>query len=306
MQRRDYLKQALILGTALGTFGFLPALSWSADHNLDANRLWGRIWDANQQQWLNAAELQILLLTASNVVVGERHDNPQHHRLERVIVDTLAQAGKLGGVAMEMLNSEQQALIAAQPNSYWRSLNDEQLQSVLAWQKGWDWEAYGPIIKRVFELDKPLLGANLLDSEEQKLVRTKVAPKLPESIKAFQQQAIIEGHCGLLPEAMIDGMLAVQIARDLKMANALASLAKIGVLVCGAGHARRDVGVSQYMGKKPLTIGLIEVTNPLTSVEQAQPDSIDDAPAFDIMWFTPPQERDDPCASLRKRFTSKD
>ena len=134
MQRRDYLKQLL----AVGVGGILPSLSWSADHNMNAERLWGRVWDANRQVWLNTAELQSALLTASSIIIGERHDNPEHQRLERMIIDMLARANKLGGVAMEMLNPEQQALIAAQPNKYWNHLDDEQLQSALAWQQGWD------------------------------------------------------------------------------------------------------------------------------------------------------------------------
>lgn len=302
MQRRAYIKQLLTLAAC----ATVSPLSWSNQDTANQQSLRGRVWDANHQQWLSERQLQNLLFTASSVIVGERHDNSQHHRIERLIIDTLAQAGKLGGVAMEMLDREQQALIDAKSNRYWRSLDDAQLQSALAWQKGWDWDAYGPTIKRVFALDKPLLGANVVNDEVRTLVRANAAPDIPAPIVKFQQSAIVEGHCGLLPDDMIDGMLAVQVARDRAMAEALGGLPHTGVLICGAGHARRDIGASHYMTNKPLTIGLIEVEPQIISPEQAQPTSIDAAPAFDIMWFTRAQQRDDPCASLRARFAEDD
>ena len=300
MQRREWLKK----GLSMVALSSVSPLLW-ATQNKDNNSLWGRVWNTHKQVWLNSVQLQALVAVAPAVIIGERHDNPQHQHIERVIIDTLAQMNKLGGVAMEMLDNKQQALINAQPNSYWRALDDSQLQSALMWQTGWDWQVYGSIIKRIFELNKPLIEANLVTDEVRTLVRANLAPQLPKVIQDFQQRAIVEGHCGLLPDHMIDGMLAVQVARDRKMAEALETLPNTGVLICGAGHARLDVGVGQYMTIKPLSIGLIEVPNPLTPLAQAQPKSVDSKPVFDLLWFTSAHERDDPCASLRTQFADK-
>lgn len=292
MLRRDCLKTLL----ALGAWGMLPQTTLGETVPL------GRVWDMRRERWLDAQALQERLLEASAVIVGERHDNPEHHRLERWLVNTLARANRLGGVAMEMLDVHQQALLEARSPEYWRSLDDDRLQNALEWNPGWDWQAYGPTVKRVLELGVPLLGANLVTERVRDIAKAGKAPELPPTIADWQRQALIDGHCGMLPETMLDGMLGVQIARDREMAKALAALPRIGVLICGAGHARRDVGVARYMASRPLTLGLVELPDGMAGWRQALPSSADDDPAFDLVWFTPSAERDDPCAALRRRF----
>ncbi|WP_186764476.1 ChaN family lipoprotein [Pistricoccus aurantiacus] len=281
---------------ALGAWGLLPQAVLG-----DTGPL-GRVWDTRQEKWLDTQVLRERLLEASTIIVGERHDNPEHHRLERWLVNILADAGRLGGVAMEMLDAHQQTLLEAHSLDYWCSLDDDQLQKALEWQEGWDWQAYGPTVRRVLELDVPLLGANLVGDEVRGIARAGKAPALSASVAEWQRQALIEGHCGMLPEDRLDGMLGVQVARDRAMAKALAALPEIGVLICGAGHARRDVGVARYMTPKPLTLGLVELPAGMADWRQALPRSADSDPAFDLVWFTPSMQRDDPCKMLRRRF----
>jgi uncharacterized iron-regulated protein len=205
---------------------------------------------------------------------------------------------------MEMLDSEQQALLEAIPLAARRTLSDARLQERLDWQRGWKWADYGPTLRLALRLDVPVLGANLPATDIRQIVAADRLPTLPAAVARYQRQALIEGHCGMLPEAMLDGMLAAQVARDHIMAAALEALPATGVLVCGNGHARRDVGVALHAEGRPLCLGLVELA-PGQHWSSALPASVDAGPPFDLAWFTNAVAgRGDPCAALKARFSS--
>lgn len=305
--RRQFLQKLLGAGAAFA-LPSLPSFATGLAGDVSANpelsqALANRVWDARRQDWLNEHALIDSITRAPFVIVGERHDNLHHQAIERWVIDVLAKKGKIGGVAMEMIDPSQQGLISDKPSSYWQDLEDSRLQQQIAWQEHWNWQAYGQTVKNVFALDKPLLAANVPNSELKALAR-QPEPSLPKAVADFQRQAIIEGHCNLLPDNMIGGMLFVQVARDRAMAKALSSLPETGVLLCGAGHARLDVGVARYMSVKPLSIGLIEVESGDT-LRDAIPKSANQQLPFDILWFTKAANRADPCFELTQRFAKK-
>ena len=41
------------------------------------------------------------------VLLGEKHDNPDHHRLQAWMIDALVARGRRPAIAMEMLDAEQ-------------------------------------------------------------------------------------------------------------------------------------------------------------------------------------------------------
>lgn len=305
--RRDFLQKALAAGAACA-LPSLPSFATGLADNDSTNSelsqaLANRVWDVQRQDWLSEHALMDSITRAPFVIVGERHDNLCHQAIERWVIEVLAKKGKLGGVAMEMIDPSQQVLIDKKPSLYWQDLDDSRLQQQIAWQAHWNWQGYGQTVKNVFALDKPLLAANVPNTELKALAR-QPEPDLPKAVADFQRQAIIEGHCNLLPDNMIGGMLFVQVARDKAMAKALSSLPKTGVLLCGAGHARLDVGVARHMSVKPLSIGLIEVKSGAT-LRDAIPKSANEQLPFDILWFTKAVNRADPCFELTQRFAKK-
>ncbi|SHF31477.1 Uncharacterized iron-regulated protein [Modicisalibacter ilicicola DSM 19980] len=294
MQRRDFLKMLVALAAIAG----VPSLAAG-----EMSRAVNRIRDLRRGTWLSSSELLARLVTTPALVIGETHDNPEHHRLERWLIAQLAERRALGGVAMEMLDSEQQTLLRELPDGALGELSDAQWQEALDWQRGWAWSAYGPTLKLALGLGVPVRGANLPAAELREIVELNLAPELPLVVARNQRRALIEGHCGMLPDDMLDGMLAAQVARDQAMAAALDALPPTSVLVCGNGHARRDVGVALHARQTPLCLGLMELS-PGRSWTEALPESVDDEPPFDLVWFTlPVADREDPCASLRERFS---
>lgn len=294
MQRRECLQALFALVAAAGMPGLAGAGEPTAMH---------RVRDLQRGAWLTGDELLARLVGAPALAIGERHDNPEHHRLERWLLARLAERDALGGVAVEVLSAGSQETRARDAGTRLAELPAAELQEALGWQQGWAWSAYGPMLRQVLRLDVPLRGANLPRERIGEIVAANRAPALPVPVARAQRRALIEGHCGLLPESMLDGMLAAQAARDKAMAATLDGLLPTAVLICGSGHARRDIGVALHADRTPLCLGLVELA-PGGDWRSALPESVDDGPPFDLAWFTPPVAgRGDPCAALRERFS---
>ncbi|HET8791848.1 MAG TPA: ChaN family lipoprotein, partial [Modicisalibacter sp.] len=192
MQRRDCLRGFAALA-ALGFVSCMPGVAGAGP--LAKNR----VRDLRHGVWLDSATLFERLARAPAIVVGERHDNPEHHRLERWLIARLAERGILGGVAMEMLDTQQQVRLERISRERLLSLSDAELRRVLDWQRsGWDWSAYEPILRLVLRLGVPLGAANLTHERIGEIVNAGQAPDLPPAVAVAQRHALIEGHCGLL------------------------------------------------------------------------------------------------------------
>lgn len=181
------------------------------------------------------------------VLIGEQHDADAHPRIQQQWVSTLAQRGELGAVALEM--AESGTSTAGLP----RDATDAQVREALHWNQGsgWPWERYEPAIMTAVRAGVPVVGGNLTREQLRAAMRDeKLDALLPGPALKAQQQAIRNGHCGMLPENQIRPMTRVQIARDISMANTISSSVAAGktvVLIAGAGHVQPDVGIPQHL-----------------------------------------------------------
>jgi uncharacterized iron-regulated protein len=180
------------------------------------------------------------------LLLGEQHDEPDHHRIERDAVLSLAGRGMLAALVLEMAASgtSTEALPA--------QAGEDQVRRALGWDtEGWPWADYGPAVMAAVAAGVPVVGANL----QRQQLRTAMADAsldgmLPGPAIKAQQQAIREGHCGLLAESQVQPMTRVQIARDRSMAATLARLAVPGktvLLIAGGGHTDPDVGIPLHL-----------------------------------------------------------
>jgi uncharacterized iron-regulated protein len=178
------------------------------------------------------------------VLIGEQHDADTQPRIQERWVSTLASRGELGALTIEM--AESGTSTAGLP----RDASDAQVREVLRWT-GWPWERYGPSIMAAVRAGVPVLGGNLTREQMREAMRdTKLDVLLPGPALKAQQQAIRNGHCGMLPESQIQPMTRVQIARDLSMARTISSSVAPGktvLLIAGAGHVQPDVGIPQHL-----------------------------------------------------------
>ncbi|WP_232828892.1 ChaN family lipoprotein [Simplicispira lacusdiani] len=232
------------------------------------------------------------LLPADVLLLGERHDAPEHQRLQREAIEWLAGQGRLAALVMEM--AEQGHGTEGLP----RDASEAAVQAALAWNDGaWPWRQYGPVAMAAVRAGVPVLGGNLPRRElRTALSDGTLEALLPAADMERQRQAVREGHCGLLPEARVPGMARVQVARDQRMAQTAAGARRPGqvvLLVAGAAHVKRSLGVPVHLPgdlKKKVVI-----THAGTAEEAIKKEA-------DWLQETPELPPDDACAPLRQRW----
>lgn len=256
----------------------------------------GVILDLRSGERITPQRLVERLARASRVVVGEQHDNPDHHALQLWLSRELAAQRPQGSVLLEMLNPSQQTRVdqvRAETRAGRPPLDAIQ---ALAWQPGWDWAMYGALVRYQMRQPYPLLAANLDREEIMRIYQQRPALQGQASTAAAVQQRlqrdIRESHCGLLPESQVPAMLAVQQQRDRRMAEALLAAPRPSLLLAGAFHARKDLGVPLHLadlgaGQGNAVLMLAEVGRQV------------DASMADYVWFTAAQPEQDHCAKLR-------
>lgn len=256
----------------------------------------GEIRDLRNGQTLSPRELVTRLAEPSRLIIGEQHDNLDHHQLQLWLLQQLNERRKQGSLLLEMLTPNQQVLV---DNVRHAGSPPADLPAALAWQSGWDWHLYGPIVRYALTQPYPLLAANL-DFAEMRAVYAR-PPSLSgarsnaATLRAALLAQIGDSHCGLLPAAQMPAMLAVQQQRDRRMAEQLLKAPAPSVLFAGAYHARKDVGVPVHL------LDLSEDAAPTVLMLAQQGSEVTTAMA-DFVWLTPATPVPDYCEEMRQQI----
>jgi uncharacterized iron-regulated protein len=246
---------------------------------------------------LTPQELVERLAATPRVLVGEQHDNPDHHALQLWLLRELAAQRAQGSLLMEMLNPDQQARVDAAQAATRAGQPPADAFKALAWQANWDWSVYGALVTYALRQPYPLLAANLDRAQIMQIYKQR--PLLTGQASTTQQvQATLlddirQSHCGLLPEAQMPAMLAVQQQRDRRMAERLMAAPTPALLLAGAFHVRKDLGVQLHL--KDLSAG--EGNAVLILAEAGKTVTAESA---DYVWYTAAQPEQDHCAQLRR------
>ncbi len=292
---RILLLCCLSLLVACQSRGVLPPPAPIASEGRDHAGL-GVILDLRSGERITPQRLVERLARPSRVVVGEQHDNPDHHALQLWLSRELAARRPQGSVLLEMLKPNQQTRVDQVRAETRAGRPPLDAIRALAWQPGWDWAMYGALVRYQLRQPYPLLAANLDREEIMRIYQQRPALQGQASTAAAVQQRlqrdIRESHCGLLPESQVPAMLAVQQQRDRRMAEALLAAPRPSLLLAGAFHARKDLGVPLHLadlgaGQGNAVLMLAEVGRQV------------DASMADYVWFTAAQPEQDHCAKLR-------
>lgn len=255
----------------------------------------GEIRDLHSGEVLTAEQLVTRLADPERLIIGEQHDNADHHAVQLWLLQALGEQRQQGSLLLEMLTPGQQPKVAAarqMPAS-------ADVAKALDWQDGWNWTLYGPIVRFALSQAYPLLAANLDDNEIRAVYRQAPALSGARSNAASVQKTLLEqisdSHCGLLPESQMPAMLAVQQQRDRHMAERLLAAPTPSILLAGAWHARKDAGVPLHV----LDLGAAKAPTVLMLAEQG--DKVTAAMA-DYVWYTPATAKPDYCEQMRKQL----
>ena len=288
------------------------ASPWTTSLHAD-HPLVGKIYRPADRAMASREAVELAAQQARFVLLGEKHDNPDHHRLQLQLLDAALSGGRRPSLVMEMLDTEVQPEIDRVLGAGGRDA--DAFAKAVGWSEGWDWTLYRPLVARGLERGLPFAAANLSRAAARPIVKEGTAaavladltlPVLTEAQLAAIDQEIRDSHCGQLPESLVPGMALAQRARDAVMGGALrrAGAGEDGaVLIAGNGHVRADRGAPLALGAPAddvLVVSIVEVVageeDPAAYVEDATPD------AYDFIWFTPRLDDDDPCEELRGRF----
>src|SRR5881397_2728484 len=250
-----------------------------------AHPLVGRIWDVKAGTFIPEDTLVARLVASRFVLLGERHDNPDHHVLQAKLVRAMVVAGRRPAVGFEMLATDDAPAIV---RYLARSPKDAAgLGDAVNWTRsGWpEWRFYQPIAQIALDSGLTIVATNLSRAATDAVRRNGLpglGPALtqqlrldevpsPETREAMARE-LRDAHCDQTPENVLDRMVDVQWARDARMA---ASLARAGgrdgaVLIAGVGHARNDRGVPAHLarhapGTRAASVAFLEVDPARTS-----------------------------------------
>ncbi|HKK50749.1 MAG TPA: ChaN family lipoprotein [Myxococcota bacterium] len=299
-------------GSGSGSRAF--EISSSADHPLA-----GVLWSTDRSERIDADRLAATLEAARFVLLGERHDNPEHHRLQTALVERLSAGGRRPAVVFEMLDRAEQPVIDALLAERRRAAAGlepafaaEALAARVDWaESGWpDFDLYRALFEAVLAADLPILAAGLPQGENLPPDAPERDPRygLDEPLPPAEQEARLEemfvAHCEQVPRELLAPMVARQRARDVRMAHRLWQGARTtgrAILIAGNGHVKRgrvaDPLVRAGIDRRQIvSVGLLELDPDLRRIEETRADR------FDVVVFTPAIEREDPCEALRRRF----
>lgn len=268
----------------------------------------GSAWHVAEARAIGRAELEALLAPARYVLLGETHDNPDHHRLQGELVRALAGGERRPAVAFEMLDPAKQAAIDAFAGEV------DEFAATVAWaDSGWPaWPIYRPVFEATLAAELPILAAELPREQTRMFMaeglalfepafvaRFGLAQPLAPELQAAWLDDMFVSHCEMVPREHLGGMVEIQRVRDARMADALlrgAAAHEQAILIAGGGHARR-VGVPRLLQMVEPDAAIVGVGFVAVSPARTQPADYDQG-EFDVLVFTPDLAREDPCASL--------
>lgn len=273
----------------------------------------GQIWSSSEQSFVGEEDLWTAVSSAQYILLGEKHDNPDHHDLQLMMLNQLIESGNVSHVTFEMLDSTADSTLAGFADQQFSGADD--INAYLQWDnEGWNWEFYGPLLETAYSNSVAVRSGNIssetVGSVYGASTPAEIAAVLDNEAMERLHKEIDESHCGLLPPSQFPAMVRVQQARDYRMASQLQvnESSRSAVLIAGNYHVRQDLGVPNYLlaqnsglsREDIVSVGLLEVQEG-EKRPQRYLDQFSEVPAYDFIWFTPAVTAEDYCDSLRQR-----
>jgi uncharacterized iron-regulated protein len=296
----------------------------------------GKVYAVGRGREASLEDLARVLERTDFVLLGEQHDNSDHHRLQADFLASMIAARRRPAVAFEQIDLEHQAAVDKVLDASPWARDEEvprlatRVASAAGWEKsGWPpFQTYRPVFETAIAAGLPVRAANLSRSAMNDVFTAPMSRKkgrgeavavrdagllrdvpLPEAAWASLAADIEESHCGYASKNMVEKMVEAQRRRDAVMADALAVADshagwKGAVLIAGAGHARKDYGVPLYLrrvvpNRTVVSVAMLEVVPGVSEAADYAGLLHAQGLPFDYVVFTPRADDEDPCEKFR-------
>ena len=270
----------------------------------------GDLYGGKGWQEIDSAALNRRVARARVVLVGERHANPDDHRLQLKILNELADMHPDLVVGIEWLESGAQKECDRLSKG---ELSTKQFADEVEWTRKWghNYTAYEPIFAQIRKRGLKLVALNAPAGIVHQIARRGIAslsaaqrdqlpPDMqlddPAYLKYISDQ--FKGH-GVSGKQAQENFLAAQVARDETMAFRFAGAlspwpqsGKHGVLFVGRGHVEMGLGLEPRLERRLPGVKKVVVL-PLSNHEAGALQAAGQAPLDDQVWVItkPPKPR---------------
>ncbi len=301
MSSLAWVSGLLILGAILPTRADDCVLAVPSGETMPSEQ--GLVYATSKQRFVAVGELIRRLETADYALLGETHDDPLHHALQRFALARIAATGRKPAVVFEMFNRADRESILRAANAV--PADPDAVAEAARWsESGWPaWPLYRPIVETAMQSGLALVPGNFARSRVRDLAfvsgwdslgaetlrKMGLLQPLPEGPRQLLLATLVSAHPGAIPEPYLHGMLRAQRLRDASMADAMLSAdpGAGAVLIAGREHARLDYGVPFYLRlRRPqasvVSVGFMQARD-LDPARLAADEDI----AHDFVWLTP-------------------
>ena len=307
----------LLFALALvGTSGCVtdPRQTSTTDAANTGHPLVGKIWSTEAASYIDSEDLAAAVAEADYLLLGEVHDNPQHHQLQAWLIAGFPGAPHSVTVGFEQIDSDQTArllqYLQEDPD------NAADLGAAIDWsESGWpEWSLYEPVFQQVlhrgwqpvplmFGGDKTMaIGQSGFSAvlDQNALDALKPGTALGPAQRAESEALMRSSHCDRLPEQYLPKMVTIQTARDAHMAWKQVESGSRGILIVGDGHARKDRGIPLFLRRLKPEAAIVVISMAEVVPDMPAPADYPQAgePYSDYVLFTERHAREDPCATI--------
>ena len=232
-----------------------------------------RLYDLTNSEILSGPSAVNALKSGRMVLVGEFHNNEDHHLAQLKIIQSLHAAGAKVAVGLEMFRRDSQAEL-----DQWVTgqMDETRFKSIYLDNWNYDWNLYRPIFEFARAQKIPLVGLNVSKritaqvayhgfeslSDEQKGDLEGITCDVTPAYRDFIQQAYgAHAHGKMSLERFCEAQLVWDTAMALRAADYVReNTGTILVILAGSGHARK-LGIPTQLDKldtEPYTVVLPE------------------------------------------------
>jgi uncharacterized iron-regulated protein len=331
---RPILKTILLLAmvSLLQACGVNPAAPFRNDP------LIGQLVNTATGETMEMDALVDHLLQADVIYLGEKHNNPEHHRLQNKIIQALIAKGKRPQLGFEFFSTSDTPLLLDFIDSH-RAKHpgavEKRVETMLRKQLGWDdksdklWPYYFALLSLAKKENLVAAGLDLSDAQKRRITRkgwdnlTNLEKRSifsthlnDRTYRDYMYEIFADVHCGMKNPRMQSLLFDSWIARNDTMAHAITELHETGpdkpvVVIIGAGHTEHNLGVVDRVrhltpGISQVNVGFVEIARTPSEIRDylAPLDlkGFQPSPPFDFVWFTQRVSYQDPCEKYKKRL----